>query len=308
MSKITWDAGTLVYPLPPVMITSGTMDHPNVFTAAWTGIINSEPAMTYVSVRKERYSHDLIEKNSEFVINLTTEKLVKAADFCGVKSGKDVDKFAETKLTPIACTVVKAPQIAESPISVECQVTEVKHLGSHDMFLAKIVAVNVDDSFIENGRLALEKTGLVAYCHGQYYGLGASLGKFGFSVEKKKSRKQRIHEIKHDRAVAKLNKKEIEEQKEMEPVKKGKFDKKDFGKKGDFSKKAKKSKKFDKPVFKAETKKTEKSAFKFDHKKSVHSAPKFESKRSDSKFNGSKTLKKTTKFNHNSGVKKAGKR
>ena len=219
MAKITWTPGTLVYPLPPVMITSGTMEHPNIFTAAWTGIINSEPAMTYVSVRKERYSHDLIEKNKEFVINLTTQATVKAADFCGVKSGKDVDKFAETKLTPVACSVVKAPQIAECPVSVECQVTEVKHLGSHDMFLAKIVAVNVDDSFIENGRLALEKTGLVAYCHGQYYGLGQNLGKFGFSVEKKKSRKQRIHEIKHERAVLKFAQKE---KKEVLPEKKAK--------------------------------------------------------------------------------------
>lgn len=291
MAKITWEPGTLVYPLPPVMVTSGTMDHPNVFTAAWTGIINSEPAMTFVSVRKERYSHDLIEKNAEFVINLTTESIVKAADFCGVKSGRDIDKFAETKLTPIACSVVKAPQIAESPVSVECQVTEVKHLGSHDMFLAKIVAVNVDDSFIENGRLALEKTGLVAYCHGQYYGLGKNLGKFGFSVEKKKSRKQRIHEIKHDRAVAKSNKKEMEKQKEVKSVQKDK--KKDFSKKGDFEKKSNK-----KPA-KFESKKSDKPVFKFENKKSVKSA---------SKFEGNKTFKKPSKFNHNSGVKKAGKR
>lgn len=204
MTKTTWKAGTMIYPLPAVMVTSGTMEKPNVFTAAWTGIINSEPAMTYVSIRPSRYSHELIEQNGEFVINLTTQDLLHAADFCGVKSGRDTDKFAETGLTPMPCKFVKAPQIAQSPVSVECKVTEIKKLGSHDMFMAEILAVNVDDSLLdETGKLALEKCGLVAFCHGGYYGLSGQIGTFGFSVAKKKSRKQKIHEIKAKRRLEK---------------------------------------------------------------------------------------------------------
>lgn len=204
MTKTTWKAGTMIYPLPAVMVTSGTMEKPNVFTAAWTGIINSEPAMTYVSIRPSRYSHELIEQNGEFVINLTTQDLLHAADFCGVKSGRDTDKFAETGLTPMPCKFVKAPQIAQSPVSVECKVTEIKKLGSHDMFMAEILAVNVDDSLLdETGKLALEKSGLVAFCHGGYYGLSGQIGTFGFSVAKKKSRKQKIHEIKAKRRLEK---------------------------------------------------------------------------------------------------------
>lgn len=204
MAKITWKAGTMLYPLPAVMVTSGTMEKANIFTAAWTGIVNSEPAMTYVSIRPERFSHALISKNGEFVINLTNEKLLHAADFCGVRSGKDTDKFEQTGLTKAPCAFVKAPQIEESPISLECRVVEVKRLGSHDLFLAEILAVNVDDSLLdETGRLALEKSDLVAFCHGEYRKIGAKLGKFGFSVEKKKSRKQRIREIKTERKARK---------------------------------------------------------------------------------------------------------
>lgn len=199
MSKITWKPGTMMSPLPPVMVSSGTMTDNNIFTVAWTGIINSEPAMTYISVRPERYSHQIISKSGEFVINLVDQKLVQSADFCGVRSGRDLDKFKETKLTPEKSSVVKAPQIHESPISIECKVVDVKHLGSHDMFLAEIVAVNIDDRLMENGRLALEKANLVCYCHGHYYAVGQRIGKFGFSVEKKKSRKQRIREIKAER-------------------------------------------------------------------------------------------------------------
>ena len=203
MTKTTWKAGTMIYPLPAVMVTSGTMETPNVFTAAWTGIINSEPAMTYVSIRPSRYSHELIEQNGEFVINLTTQDLLHAADFCGVKSGRDTDKFA---------------------VSVECKVTEIKKLGSHDMFMAEILAVNVDDSLLdETGKLALEKCGLVAFCHGGYYGLSGQIGTFGFSVAKKKSRKQKIHEIKAKRRLGKAAH-AVEETAEesVKPVKKSK--------------------------------------------------------------------------------------
>lgn len=204
MAKTSWKAGTMLYPLPPVMVTCGTMEKPNVLTVAWTGIVNSEPAMTYISVRPSRYSHELISENKEFVINLTTAKTLKAADFCGVKSGRDVDKFAEAGLTPVAATAVKAPLIAESPLSLECRVTEVKRLGSHDMFLAEIVAVDVDDGYLDaDGKFRLEDSGLIAFCHGGYYALGGKVGSFGFSVEKKKSRKQRITEIKHERRALK---------------------------------------------------------------------------------------------------------
>ncbi len=225
MTKTTWKAGTMIYPLPAVMVTSGTMEKPNVFTAAWTGVINSEPAMTYVSIRSSRYSHELIEQNGEFVINLTTQDLLHAADFCGVKSGRDTDKFAETGMTPMPCKFVKAPQIAQSPVSVECKVTEIKKLGSHDMFMAEILAVNVDDSLLdETGKLALEKCGLVAFCHGGYYGLSGQIGTFGFSVAKKKSRKQKIHEIKAKRRLEKAAHaaEESEEEEEVKPFKKRK--------------------------------------------------------------------------------------
>lgn len=186
MTKITWKPGTMLAPVPPALISCGTVEKPNVMTAAWTGIIASEPAMTYVSIRPSRYSHELIKESGEFVINLTNLPLVKAADYCGVKSGRDIDKFAEMNLTAEACSQVKAPQIAESPVSLECKVKEVTRYGTHDMFLAEIVAVNVDDKYIdEEGKLWLEKAGLVAYVHGFYYTLGRNLGKFGFSVEKK---------------------------------------------------------------------------------------------------------------------------
>lgn len=208
MTKTVWKPGTMLYPLPPVMVTCGTMEKPNVLTVAWTGIINSDPAMTYISVRPSRYSHELIKNNKEFVINLTTAKLLKAADFCGVKSGKDIDKFKETGLTVLPCQKVKAPMIEQSPLSLECRVTEIKPLGSHDMFLAEIVAVHVEEELLDDkGCFELEKSGLVAFCHGAYYALGGKLGTFGFSVEKKKTRKQRIAQIKHERAAEKKAKK-----------------------------------------------------------------------------------------------------
>ncbi|MDO4184122.1 MAG: flavin reductase family protein [Rhodospirillales bacterium] len=183
MTKITWKPGTLEYPLPPAMISCGTIEHPNIMTAAWTGIVNSEPPMTYVSIRPSRYSHGIIKESGEFVINLTTEQLVAAADFCGVKSGKDVNKFKEMKLTAGQCSEISAPQIVESPVSLECKVKDISSLGSHDMFLAEIVAVNVDDKYIDaTGKLRLEDCNLVAYAHNAYYSLGRCLGFFGFSV------------------------------------------------------------------------------------------------------------------------------
>ncbi len=185
MTKITWKAGTMLYPVPPAMISCGTLEHPNIMTAAWTGIISSEPPMTYVSIRPSRYSHGIIKESGEFVINLPTLAMVTAADFCGVKSGRDIDKFKETELTPAPCTQVRAPQIAESPVSIECKVKEIRNFGTHDMFLAEIVAVNVDDKYIDkDGKFWIEKTGLLAFAHGHYFTLGRNLGSFGFSVNK----------------------------------------------------------------------------------------------------------------------------
>ena len=207
MAKTVWKPGTMLYPLPPVMVTCGTVEKPNVLTIAWTGIINSEPAMTYISVRPSRFSYDIIKETKEFVINLSTEKMLKAVDFCGVKSGKDTDKLKETGLTVLPAENIKAPIIEQSPLSLECRVTEIKPLGSHDMFLAEITAVHVDEKLLDaNGRFELEKSGLIAFCHGAYYALGKKLGTFGFSVEKKKTRKQRITEIKHERRALKRKK------------------------------------------------------------------------------------------------------
>ena len=187
MTKITWKAGTMLAPLPPALITSGDIKKPNVMTAAWTGIICSEPALTYVSIRPSRYTHELVSKNKEFVINLPTWKYAAAVDTVGVKSGRDMDKFALTGLTAGKSFKVKAPQIEECPISLECKVIEIKSFGTHDMFLAEILAVDVDDAYIDDeGALDLEKAGLLAYAHGFYYTLGRKIGKFGFSVEKKK--------------------------------------------------------------------------------------------------------------------------
>lgn len=190
MSKLQWKPGTLLPPAPPALVTCGDMEKHNVLTAAWTGIVNSEPPMTYVSIRPERYSHGIIAEKREFVINLPTQSIVRATDLCGVKSGRDVDKFALTGLTAQPSNVVAAPGIEQCPISLECRVREILHLGSHDMFLADIVAVDVDRQFVdEKGALHLEKAGLVAYAHGAYYALGKQLGTFGFSVRKKPVRR-----------------------------------------------------------------------------------------------------------------------
>lgn len=186
MTKITWKPGTMLAPVPPALISCGTMEKPNVMTAAWTGIISSDPVMTYVSIRPSRYSHDIIKESGEFVINLANLPLAKATDFCGIKSGRDTDKFKEAGITAAPCSEIKAPQVLEAPVSIECKVKSVVNYGTHDMFVAEVVAVNVDDKYIdEDGKLWLEKSGLLAYVHGFYYTLGRNLGKFGFSVEKK---------------------------------------------------------------------------------------------------------------------------
>ena len=190
MSKISWKGGALLAPVPCVMVTCGSVEKPNVMTVAWTGIINTQPPKTYISVRKSRYSYPIIAENREFVINLTTEALVKAADFCGVRSGKDVDKFAACSLTAEPSNEVSAPSLGESPVSIECRVTDIVELGSHDMFVSDIVSVSVDESLVDSsGRLALEKAGLIAYSHGEYFALGKKLGSFGYSVRKKKKKK-----------------------------------------------------------------------------------------------------------------------
>ena len=192
MAKITWRAGTLLAPLPPALISSGTLKKPNVMTAAWTGIIASDPVITYVSIRPSRYSHEIISKTKEFVINVPNLPLLKATDFCGVKSGRDIDKFKACNLTPEKCDFISAPQIKEAPISLECKVISTQTYGTHDMFLAEVLAVHVDDEYVsDKGALNLQKANLIAYAHGFYFALGKKLGKFGFSVEKKKTIKKR---------------------------------------------------------------------------------------------------------------------
>lgn len=190
MTKISWKPGTMLAPVPPVMVTCGTMEKPNVLTVAWTGILNTEPPMTYISVRPSRFSHDIIKENSEFVINIPTLELAKACDYCGVKSGKNTDKFKDMGLEIEPCLKVKAPMLVKSPISLECKVLNIQSFKTHDMFVAEIVNVNIDDKYLEeDGRLALEKAGLLAYVHGRYYTLGRDLGAFGFSVDKTKENK-----------------------------------------------------------------------------------------------------------------------
>ena len=191
--KISSKPGPLMAPLPVVMVTCGDMENCNIITIGWTGIINSDPPITYVSVRKERYSHDMIAESGEFVINLATSDIAKATDYCGVKSGRDVDKFAETGLTREAADVVAAPMIAESPVNLECKVLEMKSYPTHDMFIAEIVAAHIDDKYVdENGAYDYGAMGLIAYNHGKYYKLQRNeLGFFGYSIMKPKTARRR---------------------------------------------------------------------------------------------------------------------
>ena len=191
MEKQMWKGSTLLAPVPPALVSCGTMDAPNALTIAWTGILNSQPPKTYISVRPERYSYDLIRNSGEFVINLPTAALVRAIDYCGVRSGRNEDKLAAMHLTTQTVEGFSCPMIAESPLGIACRVTDVVPLGSHDMFLADIVSIHVASDLVdEAGRLHLAKAGLCAYAHGEYFALGRKIGDFGFSVKKKRKKPQ----------------------------------------------------------------------------------------------------------------------
>ena len=186
--KQVWKPGNMLYPVPAVMVTVQDGEgKSNIITIAWTGTVCTNPPMLYISVRPERYSYRMLKESGEFVVNMTTKKLAKAADYCGVRSGRDVDKWKETGLTPEKAQAVSVPLIAESPVNIECRVKEVLELGSHHMFLAEVLAVDVDESLLDmGGRLALEKAEPVVYSHGEYYGLSELMGTFGWGVRKKK--------------------------------------------------------------------------------------------------------------------------
>ena len=188
MAKQVWQPGTVLYPVPAVMVSCGTVDEPNIITVAWCGTLCTSPAMTYVSIRPERFSYHLIEESGSFVINLTTEALARSVDFCGVRSGRDVNKFMECNLTAAKSNKVSAPSILESPVNIECEVKQIlKTGGSHDIFIAEVVSVSVDDRYFdETGKFHFERTKPICYSHGEYYGLGKAVGSFGYSVRKKK--------------------------------------------------------------------------------------------------------------------------
>lgn len=192
--KQDWKPGTMIYPLPAVLVSCGASDDEyNLTTVAWVGTICTNPPMCYISLRPERHSHAIISKEMEFVINLTTKDMAFATDWCGVRSGRDYHKFKEMKLTPGKCTVVKAPLIEESPLCIECKVKEIVRLGSHDMFIADVVNVRAEEDHLNatTGKLELAETNPLVYVHGNYYELGDKIGKFGWSVQKKKKRKEK---------------------------------------------------------------------------------------------------------------------
>ncbi len=192
MSKVSFKPGTMIYPLPAVMVSCGeSPEEYNIITIGWVGTICSDPPMCYISIRKSRLSHEIISRTKSFVINLTTKKLAKATDWCGVKSGRDFNKFEQTKLTPIKAEKVNAPMIKESPLNIECDVVEIKELGSHDMFIARVVNINAEKKLINpnTNSFELEKADLLAYSHGKYYTIGEKLGFFGYSIQKKRRKK-----------------------------------------------------------------------------------------------------------------------
>ncbi len=193
MAKEIWQPGNMLYPIPAVMVSCGREGEvPNIITVAWVGNVCSSPAMLSISVRKERYSYDIIKETGEFVVNLTNKKLMKATDWCGVRSGRDYDKFKEMNLTPQQSNKISAPGILESPVNIECKVSHVLELGSHDMFVAEVLCVDVDDKYMdEKGRFDMKKANLVAYSHGEYFTLGEKIGKFGYSVAKKSKGKKK---------------------------------------------------------------------------------------------------------------------
>lgn len=187
--KQSWKPGTMIYPLPAVLVSCGTSERSNLLTVAWTGTICTDPPMCYISVRPERYSYNLIKETMEFTINLTTEAMARATDWCGVRSGRDFDKWQETGLTPVHGVKVGCPSIAESPLSIECRVKEIVHLGSHDMMIAEVLNLLADESLIDprTGAFHLDRAGLINYTHGGYFTQGEKLGTFGWTVKKKKN-------------------------------------------------------------------------------------------------------------------------
>ena len=193
MAKQTWKAGNMLYPLPVVMVSVQDAEgNDNIITVAWAGTVCTNPPMLSISVRPERYSYHMLEETGEFVVNLTTEELAKATDYCGVRSGKDVDKFKDMNLTRGKATEVKAPLIEESPVNIECRVVKKEELGSHHMFIAEVVAVHVDEKYMdESNKFSLEKSDPIVYVHGEYYGLGNLLGNFGYSVRKPGKKKKK---------------------------------------------------------------------------------------------------------------------
>ncbi|MBD5112292.1 MAG: flavin reductase family protein [Ruminococcaceae bacterium] len=193
MEKVTWKGGTLLSPVPAVLVSCGTMEKPTALTIAWTGIISSDPPRTYISIRPERHSYDIIKDSGEFAVNMLPSTLVRALDYCGIKSGKNEDKLSEKRLIAAPCSKISAPQIEQSRITLECKVFDVIPQGSHDMFLADIVAVNIDKSLLdERGRLKIEQAGLLAYAHGTYFALGKKVGSFGFSCKQKRAKNVNI--------------------------------------------------------------------------------------------------------------------
>lgn len=193
MEKELWKPGNMLYPLPAVLVSCKEEGKkPNIITVAWTGTVCTNPPMVYISIRPERYSYSLIKNSGEFVLNLTTKELARAVDFCGVRSGRDIDKFKEMALTPMESKTVSAPGILESPVNIECKVEQLMELGSHHMFLAKVSAVRVDKCYLdEKGRFDLSQANLLIYSHGEYFEEGQRLGKFGYSVEKAKKERKR---------------------------------------------------------------------------------------------------------------------
>ncbi|MBE6839628.1 MAG: flavin reductase family protein [Ruminococcus sp.] len=189
MAKLYWKGSTLLAPVPAALVTCGTMEKSNIITIGWTGIVNTRPPMTYISVRPERYSHDIIMESGEFAINLTTSAMCRKTDFCGAKTGRKIDKFRECGFHKAPADKISVPLIEECPVSLECKVTESKLLGSHTMFLAEIVGIAIDEKYIDSkGKLNLQQCGLAAYAHGEYFALGRKLGDFGYSVRKKKKK------------------------------------------------------------------------------------------------------------------------
>lgn len=193
MGRTYWKPGTIIYPLPAVMVSCGeTPEEYNIITIAWTGTINSDPPMCYISVRPGRHSYDIIKRTGEYVINLTTEKLAKATDWCGCRSGKKYNKWKEMNLTPADAKHVKAPIIAESPVNIECRVKDIVELGTHHMFVSDVLGVSVDDTYLnENDAFSFSKANPLVYSHGHYFGMGDKVGKFGWSVEKKKNKRKK---------------------------------------------------------------------------------------------------------------------